>query len=281
MESPGPGGLASLRLVALGTPKPVCAPSSIKPPHQDTRGSGLQWAPWGLAYELGTQQAEVDPPELQAQKVPRGGPLAGQHGVKAVRSSGSTPNLVASKLPQSSCPRGLEGPRGGPAGATGSGETLLLQEHQGAWPQTLLHRECWAPAWPQPSGARSAHRGLSSALWPPALPGDHASPRPGKSSGLSNGPEAPELSRPQTSWVYNLLMSPPLSWESSGRPAGLRPPLHRTGLDPGCQGPQHQPCCLPCGWTDGGHVLTSWAPWKVSEQPWGRETRPQIFQTTA
>lgn len=86
----------------------------------------------------------MDPPELQAQKVPRGGPLAGQHGVKAVRSSlGSTQNLVASELPQSSCPRGLEGPRGGPAGATGSGETLLLQEHQGAWPQTPLRRECW------------------------------------------------------------------------------------------------------------------------------------------
>lgn len=208
--------------------------------------------------------------------------MAGQRGVKTVRSSlGSTQNLVASKLPQSSCPRGLEGPRGGPAGATGSGETLLLQEHQGAWPQTLLSRECWgsslAPAfWYAFSSSRPV-----LCLWPPALPGDHASPRPGESSGLSNGPEAPELSRPQTCWVYNLLMSPPLSCESSGCPAGLRPPLRRTGLDPGCQGPQHQPCCLPCGWTDGGHVLTSWAPWKVSEQPWGRETRPQIFQTTA
>ena len=80
MESPGPGGLASLGLMTLGTPKPVCAPSRMQSPHQDTRGSGLQWAPWGLACELGTRQAEVDPPELQAQKAPRGGPLAGQHG---------------------------------------------------------------------------------------------------------------------------------------------------------------------------------------------------------
>ena len=215
-------------------------------------------------------------------RLPEGGPWLGSMGVKSIHSSlVSTQSLVASKLPQSSCPRGLEEPRGGPAGATGSGETLLLQEHHGACPRTLLSRERWrcglAPAfWCAFSSSRPV-------LCPPASSPSRGpcQPKAGEGSGLSDGPEARELSRPQTCWVYNRLMSPPLSCESSGRPAGLRPPLRRTGLDRGCQGPQRQPCRLPRGWTDGGTRSHQLGSLEGIRAALGEGMQPQIFQTTA
>lgn len=164
MESPGPGGLASLRLVALGTPKPVCAPSNIKHPHQDTRGSGLQWAPWGLAYELGTQQAEVDPPELQAQKVPRGGPWLGSVGSKP-----SAPRWGQRKIwwppsfPRAHALEAWKGPEVAQLGPQAAGRHCSFRSIKGPGPRPSSAGNAGAPAWPQPSGTHSAHRGLSSA----------------------------------------------------------------------------------------------------------------------
>ena len=144
--------------MALGTCEPVWTPSEVQIAHQDARGSGLQWAPWGLwpvgwaqSRQRWTLQSSRDRMLLEE------GPWLGSTGVNTICSLlGSTQSLVASEVSQSPCPGGLGEPEGGPAGVTGR-RHQSIRGIQGPVPGPSSAGNEGTPARPHPSGALSGH----------------------------------------------------------------------------------------------------------------------------